>query len=112
MNKVLRAIVIVLCFEMGAILLYLPWSAFWERNYFLSHFPALMTVFLHPSFRGMVSGLGVLDIFVAASFLQSTARPQPTAGPSSVHPRRFAQTGFLLRHRSPELACRGRQACC
>jgi hypothetical protein len=87
MNKVLRAIVIVLCFEMGAILLYLPWSAFWERNYFLSHFPALMTVFLHPSFRGMVSGLGVLDIFVAVSFLQSKARPQPKAGSSSVPPR-------------------------
>ena len=39
MNKVLRAIVIVLCFEMGALLLYLPWSNFWEQNYFLLHFP-------------------------------------------------------------------------
>jgi len=71
MNKVLRAIVIVLCFEMGALLLYLPWTNFWEQNYFLAHFPALRMLALHPSFRGLVSGLGVLDFFVALNLLQS-----------------------------------------
>lgn len=74
MNKVLRAILIVLCFELGALLLYLPWSSFWEQNYFLVHFPALMSVVLHPSVRGLVSGLGVLDILVAIGLLQS--RPE------------------------------------
>ena len=73
MNKVLRAILIVLCFEMGALLLFLPWSAFWEQNYFLMHFPALMPVLLHPSFRGVVSGLGVLDFFAALSLIQPRA---------------------------------------
>lgn len=87
MNKLLRAIVVVLCFEMGALLLYLPWSAFWERNYFLSHFPALIPIFLHPSFRGMVSGLGVLDFFVALSLLQPRPNSQPKAGSPSVPPR-------------------------
>jgi hypothetical protein len=77
MNKALRAIVIVLCFEMGALLLYLPWSSFWEHNYFLIHFPALMPLALHPSVRGLVSGLGVLDIFVALGLLQ--ARPESTS---------------------------------
>jgi hypothetical protein len=71
MNKLLRAITIVLCFEMGALLLYLPWSMFWEKNYFLFHFPSLMPLVLHPSVRGLVSGLGVLDIFVALGLLQS-----------------------------------------
>jgi hypothetical protein len=75
MNKALRAIVVVLCFEMGALLLYLPWSNFWEQNYFLIHFPSLMPLALHPSVRGLVSGLGVLDIFVALGLLQS--RPEP-----------------------------------
>lgn len=56
---------VVLLFEMGALLLYLPWSAFWEQNYFLNHFPWLARVVLHPSLRGMVSGVGVLDIFLA-----------------------------------------------
>jgi hypothetical protein len=71
MNKVLRAVIIVLCFELGALLLYLPWSNFWEQNYFLAHFPSLMSFVLHPSVRGLVSGLGVLDIFVAIGLLQA-----------------------------------------
>ncbi|HVM75023.1 MAG TPA: hypothetical protein VMT75_05220 [Candidatus Saccharimonadales bacterium] len=65
MNRILRALTVVLLFEMGALLLYLPWSAFWEQNYFLSHYPWLMPLFLHPAIRGIVSGIGVLDIFVA-----------------------------------------------
>jgi hypothetical protein len=71
MNKVLRAVIIVLCFELGALLLYLPWSNLWEQNYFLAHFPSLMLIVLHPSVRGLVSGFGLLDIFVAIGLLQS-----------------------------------------
>jgi hypothetical protein len=69
MNRVLRALLIVLCFEMGALLLYLPWSIYWDHNYFLSHFPSLIPVLLHPSFRGAVSGIGVLDIFLAINLI-------------------------------------------
>ena len=79
MNRVLRAILVVLCFEMGALLLYLPWSAFWEQNYFLNHFPSLMPLLLHPSFRGAVSGIGVLDIILAVGMIG--ARSGPTRVP-------------------------------
>jgi len=75
MNRILRALVVVLCFELGALLLYLPWSAFWEQNYFLSHFPSLMPVLLNPSFRGAVSGLGVLDILVAFGLIGARTGP-------------------------------------
>lgn len=75
MNRILRALQVVLCFEMGALLFYLPWTAFWEQNYFLSHFPSLMPVVLHPSFRGIVSGIGVLDILVALGMIGSRAAP-------------------------------------
>jgi len=79
MNRVLRAILVVLCFELGALLLYLPWTAFWEQNYFLSHFPSLMPLLLHPSFRGVVSGIGVLDIILAIGMIGT--RPDPTRVP-------------------------------
>ncbi|MGB2664967.1 MAG: hypothetical protein WAK48_13245 [Candidatus Acidiferrum sp.] len=75
MNRILRALAVVLLFEMGALLLYLPWSSFWEQNYFLSHLPWLMPVILNPSLRGIVSGIGVLDIFVAFGLFS----PQPAA---------------------------------
>ena len=82
MNKTLRVILIVLCLEMGAFLLYLPWSDYWERNFFLAHLPLAMRFFLlHAAFRGVVSGLGVLDILVAISMIQSTS------GSSRVPPR-------------------------
>jgi hypothetical protein len=81
MNRVFRALLVVVCFEMGALLLYLPWSAFWERNFFLSHFPSLIHVVLHPAFRGAISGLGVLDILVALGFIG------PRPGPASVPPQ-------------------------
>jgi hypothetical protein len=85
MNKTLRVILIVLCLEMGAFLLYLPWSNFWEQNYFLRHLPIALRLFLlHSAFRGIVSGLGVLDILVAISMIQ------PKAGSPSVPPRRSA----------------------
>ncbi len=80
MNRVFHALLVVLCFEMGALLLYLPWSGFWDQNYFLSHFPTLIPILLHPSFRGMVSGVGVLDILLAFNLI-STRRPAVSSTP-------------------------------
>ena len=79
MNRVFRALLVIVCFEMGAILLYLPWSTFWEKNFFLVHFPSLIHIVLHPAFRGAISGLGVLDILLALSFIGS--RPDPARVP-------------------------------
>ena len=86
MNRILRALTVVLLFEMGALLLYLPWSAFWEQNYFLNHYPWLMRVVLNPSLRGIVSGIGVLDIFVAFGLFNTRAAapvrvPSPPSNP-------------------------------
>jgi hypothetical protein len=36
---------------------YLPWSGYWEQNYFLSHFPSLMPIVLHPSFEEWLAEL-------------------------------------------------------
>jgi hypothetical protein len=69
MNRVLSAVLVVIFCIMGAVLFYLPWTSVWEKNYFLSHFPSLMRILLHPSFRGAVSGLGILDIFLAVRMI-------------------------------------------
>ena len=80
MNRVLRALTAVLLFELGALLLYLPWSALWDKNYFLSELVWLRPILLHPSLRGIVSGIGILDIFVGFGYFSSrptTARVPP-----------------------------------
>jgi len=79
MNKITSALLFVTLCIMGAILFYLPWTSIWEKNYFLSHFPSLMRILLHPAFRGAVSGVGVLDIFLAVTMIGS--EPAPSAAP-------------------------------
>jgi hypothetical protein len=77
MNRVFRALLVVLCFEMGALLLYLPWSAYWDQNYFLNHFPNLIPIVLNSFLRGAVSGIGVLDILLAFNLISSRRPAQP-----------------------------------
>lgn len=79
MNRLISALLVVALCIMGAILFYLPWTSIWEKNYFLSHFPALMRVLLHPAFRGAVSGLGVLDIFLAIHMINPDPDPATAA---------------------------------
>jgi len=84
MNKLLSALLVVLLCIMGAVLFYLPWTSIWEKNYFLSHFPSLMRILLHPAFRGAVSGLGILDIFLAITLIGPDPAP---AAASRVNPQ-------------------------
>ncbi len=70
MNRVLRVLVIVLCFELGVLLMLVPWSLLWERNYFLNRYPALIPYVMNSSVRGAISGLGVLDIILAAGLIR------------------------------------------
>jgi hypothetical protein len=70
MQRLLQVLWMLMLFELGVFLLFLPWFAFWDTNYFLSHYPALRPFLLQPSLRGTVSGLGALDIFLAAQMLR------------------------------------------
>ena len=75
MNRIATAFLVVALCILGAILFYLPWTSVWEQNYFLAHFPSLMRILLHPAVRGLVSGLGVLDIFFAVTMIGPEIRP-------------------------------------
>jgi hypothetical protein len=69
MSLALRILWTLICFELGVLLILVPWSGFWERNFFLERYPDLLPWMLNPFLRGAVSGLGLLDVFVAISFL-------------------------------------------
>ena len=49
--------------EVGLLLMVLPWSAFWERNYFTAVWPALQPLVTNNYLRGAVTGLGVVNVF-------------------------------------------------
>jgi hypothetical protein len=82
-NRILTVLWMLILFELGAVLLFLPWLGIWDTNYFLSHYPVLRPVLLHPSMRGAITGLGTLDIFAAASMLRRPTINNPTDQPAS-----------------------------
>ena len=45
-------------------LIILPWTPEWTDNYLLLTFPCLRTIISNGFFRGICSGLGLLDIWI------------------------------------------------
>jgi hypothetical protein len=48
----------------GVLLIILPWTPEWTDNYLLLSFPSLRTLVSNGFFRGICSGLGLLDIWI------------------------------------------------
>ena len=48
----------------GVLLVILPWTPEWTDNYLLLSYPALRTLVTNGFFRGLCSGLGLLDIWI------------------------------------------------
>ena len=48
----------------GVLLIILPWTPEWTDNYLLLSFPALRSIVSNGFFRGICSGLGLLDIWI------------------------------------------------
>jgi hypothetical protein len=65
LNRLLRILVLLVWLELGLLLILLPWSDYWQTNYFLIHFPDLALVMRSPYLRGAVSGLGVMNVYLA-----------------------------------------------
>ena len=47
----------------------LPWSGFWDRNYFGSALPALRPIITNNFVRGAVTGLGLVNLLAGVAEL-------------------------------------------
>ncbi len=57
---------VMLRMYVGLAICYAPWShAFWDQNPIFLQFPALGAVALNGAVRGLVSGLGLLNLWIA-----------------------------------------------
>lgn len=77
-----RLVYVAFFLEVGLLLIVLPWSAFWERNYFAQAFPAVQALIMNNFVRGAVTGLGLVNLFAGFADLalvfiarDSSARP-------------------------------------
>lgn len=58
----------------------IPWSTFWERNYFVEWSPVIESVLTSSYLRGAISGLGLVNIAAALVELSdffTTRAPTP-----------------------------------
>lgn len=80
-------------FEAGLLLIVLPWTVFWDRNYLFEAWPMVHTASQSPYLRGAVSGLGVVNLglgiaevanLIASRFETSEARQPGLAPPTDL----------------------------
>lgn len=64
-HKLRALLLIVLCFELGVFLLVFPWLQAWDVNWFASYSPALRELWVNGYFRGALSGLGLVNIYIS-----------------------------------------------
>lgn len=77
-----------LLLEAGLLLILIPWSAFWDRNYFAEVVPGLRDFMTNNFVRGAVSGLGAVNLFAALSELAEIfTRPRSREDETASLPR-------------------------
>jgi hypothetical protein len=79
----------VLFLEFGVMLIVLPWSMYWDRNYFADFIPQLHDFIINNFVRGAVSGLGVINLVAGISeflALHASRDPAPRISIESSHP--------------------------
>jgi len=64
MHRILVLMFVFLCAVVGVLLVILPWHPEWTDNRLLLTYPSLRTMVSNNFFRGVCSGLGVLDIWI------------------------------------------------
>ncbi|HTB15199.1 MAG TPA: hypothetical protein VK752_26690 [Bryobacteraceae bacterium] len=55
----------VFAFEVGLFLVVIPWLDSWTLNYFQGINPNIESIWDEPSFKGLVTGLGFVNIYIA-----------------------------------------------
>ena len=61
-------VLVLFCVYLGVLVMALPWwTRIWDRNEFILERPWLAAVLHNGAVRGMISGLGLLDIWIGIS---------------------------------------------
>jgi hypothetical protein len=87
-----RHLLYAACFlEAGLLLVVLPWTVFWDRNYLFDAVRLIHAAVQSPYVRGAVSGLGLLNVGIGIAEVGSliasrldTAREPDLAPPSDL----------------------------
>lgn len=68
--------------EVGLLLIVLPWSGFWERNYFAQTWSELLPFITNSFVRGGITGLGLVNLVAGVSQLAPLFSPRQSHEPA------------------------------
>ncbi|MBV8709019.1 MAG: hypothetical protein JO028_17645 [Acidobacteriaceae bacterium] len=68
-RRILGFCLVIFAFEIGVFLVVFPWLDDWDLSWIPVHSPNLSALWMNPYFRGALSGLGFLDIYIALAEL-------------------------------------------
>jgi len=64
-SRLLTICFAIFAFEVGLLLVVFPWMDSWTLNYFQGFNPSFESVWDEPTFKGLVTGLGFVNIYIA-----------------------------------------------
>jgi hypothetical protein len=64
-RRIIGICLAVFAFDLGVFLLFFPWSRLWGQNWIPVHSPHFATLWMSHYFRGFVSGIGLLNLYIA-----------------------------------------------
>jgi hypothetical protein len=67
LQRVSIVILVVFCFYVGLLVFLLPWTRYWNENHYLLTFSPIGRLMNSGITRGVVSGLGLLDVWIGIS---------------------------------------------
>jgi hypothetical protein len=68
LQRMSLGVLVLFCLYLGGLLVYLPWwKEMWDHNSFLLGFPKVHHVLMQGPVRGLVSGIGLIDLWIGFS---------------------------------------------
>ena len=68
LQRVSLVMLVLFCVYLGILVAILPWwTRIWDQNMFINSHPAVAAVLHNGAVRGLISGLGLIDIWIGVS---------------------------------------------
>jgi hypothetical protein len=67
LQRLMLIVFVLFCLEIGILLTVIPWTRLWTDNALLNGFPAVKEFLNYHFVRGLVSGLGLVDIWMGVA---------------------------------------------
>ncbi len=67
LQRIWLVVFVLFCLEVGILLIVLPWTRIWTDNSLLLGFPQIREFLMQDFVRGLISGLGLVDIWMGVA---------------------------------------------